>query len=141
MFSCKSKEKTVYQKPDTGMIRPDVTVVGLTNRYWKLVELMGEPVVYPEGAANEAYISFKEDGSVHGNLGCNTFNGIYTLQDGSRIRFSQMVNTLKMCVDMDVETKLSEVLKRADNYNLNGNRLILNRARMAPLAVFEVVYM
>ncbi|GHT46473.1 hypothetical protein FACS189440_04570 [Bacteroidia bacterium] len=139
MYSCKSNQP-VYQKPDTGKITvaPEST---LTNKYWKLVELMGEPVVYPEGAANTAYISFKPDGSVNGNLGCNTFSGSYTLKEGFRISFSKLANTQKMCLDMNIETKLVQVLQTADNYNLNGNQLILNRARMAPLARFEVVYM
>jgi heat shock protein HslJ len=113
----------------------------LTNRRWKLVELMGKPVVYSEGQTNEAFISFKTDGKVSGNLGCNTFSGTYTLQDGNRIRFSETVSTLKMCLDMATETEFKKILEIADNYNLDGDILVLNRARMAPLARFEAVYM
>jgi heat shock protein HslJ len=133
MYSCKSNNQVA--------VKPEAADAGLTNKYWKLVELMGEPVTYPEGAANEAYISFKPDGKVNGSLGCNTFAGSYTEQLGTRIKFSQLVNTQKMCLDMTIETKLVQVLQTADSYNLTGNQLILNRARMAPLARFEVVYM
>ncbi|GHT78859.1 hypothetical protein AGMMS50262_21930 [Bacteroidia bacterium] len=112
----------------------------LTGKRWKLVELMGQPVSYSEGQT-EAYITFSVDGKVSGNGGCNGFGGTYTLQDGNRIRFSQMVATLKMCLDMTTETGFLKVLETADNYNLNGDKLVLNRARMAPLARFEAVYM
>jgi heat shock protein HslJ len=136
MYSCKSKS---YVKPDTGMISSATSNPDLTNRYWKLVEIMGKPVTYPEGYANEAFVSFKPDGTVTGNFGCNTFNGTYTLQEGNRIRFSQMAATLKMCLDMAIEAEFVKVLEVADNYNLDGNKLVLNRARMAPLARFEAV--
>ncbi|GHV55666.1 hypothetical protein FACS1894182_00420 [Bacteroidia bacterium] len=109
---------------------------GLTNKYWKLVEIMGRPVT-----ASEAHIQFKTDGTVNGSLGCNTFRGSYTTPQETRIQFSQLVTTLKMCIDMSVEDDLKQVLEKADSYSLSGNQLILNRARMAPLARFEVVYM
>jgi heat shock protein HslJ len=117
---------------------------GLTDRHWKLVELMGKPVTYPEGAANEAFIFLKPDGTVSGNLGCNTFAGTYTSQEGNRIRFSKMAATEKMCLDsnsMEIEAGLKKALETADNYNVTGDNLILNRAKMAPLARFEAVYM
>lgn len=114
--------------------------IDITNRYWKLVELAGKPVKSAENLP-EAFIIFKTDGSVHGNLACNSFNGTYTLQEGNRIRFAQLTNTLKMCLNMEIENGLSKVLQTADNYNLNDGKLVLNRARMAPLARFEAVYM
>jgi heat shock protein HslJ len=114
---------------------------GLTDRRWKLVELAGKPVTYPENHASEAFISFKQDGTVNGNFSCNTFNGTYTLQEGNRIRFSKMAATQKMCLDMTVETDFAKVLETTDSYNMDGDNLILNRARMAPLARFEAVYM
>jgi len=113
----------------------------LTNKYWKLVELMGDPITYAEGATKEAFISFNEDGTVNGNFGCNNFSGTYTLQDGNKILFSRMAATMMMCMDnMEVEGKFMQVLEMADNYNLNADKLVLNKARMAPLARFEVVH-
>lgn len=41
------------------------------------------------------------------------------------------------CLDMKDEQVLKEVFNVADNYSLNGNRMTLNKGRMAPLAVFE----
>jgi heat shock protein HslJ len=113
---------------------------GITNQHWKLVELYGNPIKFPE-SATVAFIFMNSDGTASGNLGCNSFTGSFTLREGNRIAFSQLVNTQKMCLDMSIETEMIRVLQSADNYNLNGKRLILNRARMAPLARFEATPM
>ena len=124
--ACKSKKEAAT----TAEVKNE-----LTNKYWKLTELNGVPV------ESIAHIKFKTDGTVNGNLGCNKFNGVYTQEDGNRIKFDKMVNTQKMCLDMTVEEEFKRVLQIADNYNLTEKQLVLNRARMAPLARFEVVYM
>lgn len=113
---------------------------GITARHWKLVELNSQPVTLGKGN-REAYIEFSLDGRVSGNLSCNFFNGAFTLQKDGRIRFAQLASTQKMCVDMRTETELLRVLQNADSYTLNGSQLILNRARMAPLARFETKYL
>lgn len=105
---------------------------------WRLVELMGNPIVTPEGA-KEPFLELKEDGKAHGNFGCNSFHGSYTVRLGDRIHFSQMASTMMMCLNMETEQKFSEVLRMTDNYNLVDNKLVLNRARMAPLARFEAM--
>jgi heat shock protein HslJ len=112
----------------------------LVDRYWKLTELSGEPVVTPEGG-KEAYLIFADESNrVTGNSGCNAFNGIYTLKPGNRIAFSQMVSTLMMCLNMDTETKMKQVLESAHSYAVTGNTFVLNRADMTPLACFKAVY-
>jgi len=47
------------------------------------------------------------------------------------------------CLNMEIEDELKRALEMADNYSLSsdGKFLSLNRARMAPLARFEVVYL
>jgi heat shock protein HslJ len=133
LTACKSKKVAEVQKPDTGMIAVSFPKLA---KEWKLVELMGEPIS-AESAAQTPVITLTRDGKVSGNLGCNSIAGTYTWQDDIRIKFSNLVTTQKMCLKMDVETKLLQVLNTADSYIISDNRLILNRARMAPLAVFE----
>jgi hypothetical protein len=41
-----------------------------------------------------------------------------------------------MCLKMEIEDGLKKTLELADNYSVTAEKLILNRARMAPLAVF-----
>lgn len=114
----------------------------LVEKYWKLVELNGQPVKFDDKMGErEPHIIFKIDGNrVNGNAGCNSFFGTYELQPGNRIKFSQVGSTMMACIDMDVEKRFLEVLNMADNYNVTGDKLVLNRARMAPLARFEAVY-
>jgi heat shock protein HslJ len=48
-----------------------------------------------------------------------------------------MATTMMACPDMATEKQFMEVLNIADNFSLNGNTMTLNKARMAPLAVFK----
>lgn len=114
---------------------------GVTEKYWKLVELRGQPVPALERAP---YLILKaEGGRVEGYGGCNGFGGSYEIDEAaSRIRFGHIASTMRACATgMDVESAFHEVLRMADNYTLAGDRLTLNRARMAPLARFEAVYL
>lgn len=43
------------------------------------------------------------------------------------------------CVDMATEQEFKKILEIVDNYTINDKKLSLNKARMAPLAIFEVV--
>lgn len=45
------------------------------------------------------------------------------------------------CPRMDVEMEFLSTLEKADNFNVAGDALELNKARMAPLARFKAVYM
>lgn len=114
---------------------------GITEKYWKLVELNGQPVPRME---REPSLTLRMDGArVTGFGGCNTFAGSYVLDAAaSRIRFHQIAMTERACVTGgETERAFLEVLRNADNYSQQGDRLSLNRARMAPLARFEAVYL
>jgi len=130
---CKQK-KSSRAIPD---ISTSSETTGITDKHWKLVELNGNPI----DASTTAFIFMNSsDGRVHGNLGCNSFSGAFTLQEGNRIRFSQLINTQMLCMEgMEIETEMARILQQADNYNLTEKQFVLNRARMAPLARFEEV--
>jgi len=114
---------------------------GATNRYWKLVELNGRPLRNLKRSL--WFILRPEDERMNGFGGCNNFTGSFKLDEmASRIRFSQIATTSMACIEgMEEEALLHEVLRSADNYSLSGSMLSLNRARMAPLARFEAVYL
>ncbi|GHT62276.1 hypothetical protein AGMMS50239_15150 [Bacteroidia bacterium] len=134
--ACKSKQskEAGYTAGENKLTQLDVDP-SLVGKRWKLVELNGKPV-----EKTEAFLILdKENNKVSGNLGCNTFSGSYDLKTGNRIRFSQVASTLKMCLNMETEDGLKKVLEMADNYNVSEKNLVLNRARMAPLARFELV--
>jgi heat shock protein HslJ len=114
---------------------------GVTERYWKLVELNGQPLPKLDRAP---WLILKDaDGRMNGFGGCNSFTGSYKLDaTASRFSLSQIATTSMACISgMEVEQAFYEVLNNADNYSLAGDHLTLNRARMAPLARFEAVYL
>lgn len=111
---------------------PEIT---FTNTKWKLVKILGKEI-----NDSKAFISFAtENNRVFGNNSCNSFSGSFEVKNGNQITLSQVATTMMACVDMTVETQFMDVLKNADNYSLNGKTMTLNKARMAPLAVFEAV--
>ena len=112
----------------------------LVETYWKLTEIMGKPVTSPAGVREMHIILKKQDNRIQGFAGCNNMIGTYELRDGNFISFKGIASTKMACPDMSIENQLTDVLGRADNYSILGDKLSLNKARMAPLARFEAVY-
>jgi copper homeostasis protein (lipoprotein) len=113
----------------------------ITNKYWKLVELIGKKVHHEEINKREPHMILRYDGNkVTGSGGCNTFNGTYELKESNRINFSKLATTLMACENMETEQEFFKVLEMADNYFLSADTLVLHKAKMAPLARFEAVY-
>jgi heat shock protein HslJ len=113
----------------------------LEETYWKLTELMGKPIGPTPADKKEVHIKLTKEGNkLEGFGGCNGFGGVYELKEGDRIKFSNIIGTMIACDVLETENQLLEILRTADNYNLKGKQLVLNKARMAPLARFEAVY-
>lgn len=72
---------------------------------WKIVSAGGFPA---EGSTEtQPTIWFDtEEKLTHGNAGCNTFDGSYSLGKGQSLKFSQMSVTMRMCADMAFEQRL-----------------------------------
>lgn len=112
----------------------------IENITWELIELDGAKRINDDDDDAKAYfILNSSEGRVSGNLGCNNFFGTYTLQQGERISFGKMGVTMKVCPNMSAEQRLSEIIELTDNYTVHNDTLSLNKARMAPLAVFKAV--
>jgi len=119
---------------------------GITEKYWKLIELNGKQVVLDTSTGGrDAFIILRnKNNRLHGNTGCNTLVGTYEITPARyRIQFMQMATTLRACMNMEVENELKKVLELANNYAMtaDGKYLLLTRGRMAPLTRFEVVYL
>ena len=113
----------------------------IEGKRWKLVELRGKPVESGQAGRDAMLTLSAEDSVASGNASCNTFSGRYAIKSGQQIGFDRnMAVTMMACPDMSIESEFLEVLKMADNYSLSDDGMLsLNRARMAPLARFEVV--
>lgn len=136
-------ENKLQPTNSTGILKK-VMKDNITEKYWKLIELGGNPIERNEETPKEAHVIFKtQDNRMNGSGGCNSFSGTYELGPETRIKISGVVSTRMMCPNIETETKLFQAFEKADNYTLSedGNTLSLNRGRMAPLARFEVVYL
>ena len=111
----------------------------LIGKKWKLVELAGMPV--SNTAGEQAYFIQldSDENRIHGFAGCNNFFGNFELEEGLRIKFSKIGSTMMACPNMDTEKELFGILDTVDNYRVYKNTLELNKARMAPLARFELI--
>jgi heat shock protein HslJ len=140
IFTCSTQQETL-----AGDETKVSTANSITEKYWKLVELNGLKIVRSKNQTKEPYFILKlKDNRVIGHGGCNSFGGTYELQGVNKIKFSKIVSTMMACIDssdMEIESQLFRVLEMADNYYINVDTLQLNRARMAPLAKFEAVYL
>lgn len=114
------------------------TASAITDVRWRLVELMGKPVDSTVNNRELFLLLNAEAQRVNANGGCNNIMGTYELMEGNRIRFSRMASTQMACPDMEIEDQFLKVLETVDNYAISEGQLSLNRARMAPLARFEL---
>lgn len=138
-ISCKSPMAT-----STSQSKPQITTPKheLLETYWKLTELNGKAVVTDTNMKKEIHILFKIEGNrVQGFAGCNNIMGTYELLEGNRIKFSGMATTMMACPNMATEAEFNKMLNMVDNYTVNGKTMSLAKARMAPMARFEAVYL
>jgi len=111
--------------------------VGIAGKTWILIELNGNPVIAGSNRTPQLIFNDSEK-KFSGNTGCNSMAGNYEIKDGNRITLSNIITTKMACTDnIEMETQLLNALEQADNYNMTGETLVLNKARMAPLARFK----
>lgn len=133
-----AKQTTTAPTPPAGLSQK---TEGITNKYWKLVTLEGRPVTMAPDQEREAYFMLKDSSRVVGFGGCNVLNGRYELTESQlRLRFVNLLTTLRACPGPNPEQGFLQVLNQADNYSVRGDTLLLNVGRRAPLAVFHAVY-
>ncbi|MFF5723515.1 META domain-containing protein [[Kitasatospora] papulosa] len=98
----------------------------LTGTVWKVTGLVSGSVAssLPAGTEDKAHLTFGEDGSVEGNLGCNSFHGRATVS-GSTLTFGPLASTRKMCPgpEMKLERSLLGVLKGKTSYEIDHRSL------------------
>lgn len=117
----------------------DVVAMPLTNTYWQLVRVAGQPV--PEsGGEQNPHILFLDDGRVSGFSGCNRFMGDYRVE-GDHLIFDSMGSTRRACPDNQTEGLLFGALAKTAGVNLTGIELRLLGEQGAELAVFEATRM
>lgn len=128
MAACSSSKKAM-----------NTSGASLTDTYWQLIEVQGQPVMPVGNAERQAHLTLHTGGRATGNGSCNQFSGNYELKENNRIHFSPMMATKMACPALNVESEFFKVLQNADSYFISGDTLQLFRARMAPQAKFIAV--
>lgn len=100
----------------------------LVGTKWTVTSLLKGEVAssLPAGTENKAHLVIGKDGSVRGNLGCNTFRGEAKV-DGSTITFGRLSTTRMMCTGTSamVEQSVTEALTGKVTYKLDHRSLSL----------------
>lgn len=85
-------------------------------------------VTFINGIAVDNYLNLKlvfdiENNSVHGNIGCNTMNGVINTHTDNpdKISFSNMITTRMSCPNMEIEIALLKALESVVEINLGEN--------------------
>lgn len=96
----------------------------IINKKWYLTSINQEKM------ANSAYVEFKEDKTVSGFAGCNSFSGSYELLSiNSGIKIGTLASTKRACVneqDQAAENNMFKVLEDANNYELSQDTLVIS---------------
>lgn len=106
------------------------------DKRWKLVELFGKSI---KGNAETHYIIFHaNDGKIEAKANCNVMLISYKIRNKYQLFITPGITTLMACPD-NLEQEFAKALAQADNLSVTETSLSLNKARMAPLARFELV--
>jgi len=104
-------------------------LAGLQGTSWKLVSYgpAGNQTLAVSGI--DTSLDFGKDGTVNGNLGCNSFSGNYQITNDN-IVFSMMISTMMACVgpQMTQEDVGLKIMNSTVRYTVVGNKLTLYAA-------------
>jgi len=111
LCGCKTSQKAAESKNSP-----------LVGTQWQLEAIANQADL---GFATQPYIIFNEDGSLAGNLGCNSFFGTY-YQKKQKMTIDFTGATKKLCTEMATETAFLKGLKAGiSNYEIKDSTLIL----------------
>ncbi|MCO5230926.1 MAG: copper resistance protein NlpE N-terminal domain-containing protein [Chitinophagales bacterium] len=107
------------------------------NKRWKLVEIYGKPV--KESSDTHYLIFHSNEKRLEAKAGCNQLSLNYTIKNSLQLSIQEGLSTLMACENDTLEKELLQIFQEADNLSTDGKSLSINKARMAPLARFELV--
>lgn len=96
----------------------------LVGTQWNLVAIEGIEIGHD--FALRPFLTFDSAGNIHGNLGCNTLFGTYSINRKQKMTIEFQGATKRLCQQMSVERSFLKALKRDINhYQIQGSELIL----------------
>jgi heat shock protein HslJ len=113
---------------------PPTPNVSLTDTYWKLLEVSGQPVAVAEQMREPQLVLNSQDGRFAGSGGVNRLMGGYAL-DGASLTFSQVASTMMAGPPeaMAQEQAIVAALGNVRGYAISGDQLTLVDAAGQPV--------
>jgi putative lipoprotein len=109
----------------------------LKKTYWKLVRLIGTPVVAASQQQEPNLVFDSQSRRVTGSGGCNRLTGSYEF-NGDKLTFSQMASSMMACPNgMETERRFLTALQRVSQLKIMGGQLELLDGSGNVIAVFE----
>lgn len=122
---------------DSAVVTAPATSGDITGIQWNLIEITGNTVSGYAAQNKQPYLKLSDGNRVEGTGGCNGMGGTYTLADGNKISFSDMVSTKMACPDMTLENDFQTTLQQVTGYAIDGTVLSLMNAVGTTIAKFE----
>ena len=100
--------------------------VSLAGTSWKFASYGSVGNQTPAASGVDTNLDFGKDGTVNGNLGCNSFSGNYQVTNGN-IEFSMMISTMMACPGpgFTQEGIALKIMNGTVRYTVSGNKLTL----------------
>ena len=103
------------------------TQAGLAGTSWKLVSY--GPAGTPAAPGIDTNLDFATDGTVNGNMGCNSFGGNFEVKNDT-IVFSQVISTMMACQgpQMMQEGTAFKVMNGTVHFQISGKMMTIRAA-------------
>jgi len=99
----------------------NVPDVSLTDTYWKLTEIDGQPATLGAGGREVHMVLTSEGHQVNGFSGCNRFTGSYERKE-NQLQISPLATTRMACLEgMDQEQRFLELLTKTMRFTISGD--------------------
>jgi heat shock protein HslJ len=111
----------------------------LTDTYWKLVALGGQPAPVADGQREPHLVLHRQADRLAGAAGCNRLMGRWRV-DGEALAFSQIATTRMACPSgMEQEARFLAALGTVARHRIEGDQLTLIDASGATVARLQAV--
>ncbi|MCZ7667807.1 MAG: META domain-containing protein [Chloroflexi bacterium] len=113
----------------------------LANTNWQLTSYAdGSGAMVVPIAGTQLTAAFTNNGHINGNAGCNTYDGLYTVNN-SALAINNMAVGRLACMDpagiMEQEAQYIQLLQRSATYEMGSNQLTIRDAQGQVLLQFQ----
>jgi putative lipoprotein len=129
----------VGERTPGGSAAAPIPGAGLTDSYWRLTEIDGEPAILGAGQRELHMVLTSAGNHVRGFSGCNRFTGDYERKE-SQLRFKPLAATRMACLEgMEQEQRFLGLLGGVVRFTISGDSMALYSGDGRLILRFEAV--